>query len=235
MALIWPVAATKRPTHYGTCDRMQQQCTQLTIYSRLTLTAQYQGHKHNQVLAGALHRSQHQQILQVTVMKRMVHHVFTKHLLASNILVLFIPQNSAPIQLRFNMQAAQSVSRSRWGSLPSYLVDGARNKTPDVFSGSKHVRKGIWERWRSLDGREGDLPDVVLTGEPKDPFHLVQGHTPVWCAAEKSEDTQSKQQPTDAKGCNNQQKEKPGFPPGRNNHEALILSPWLGSIAPGTQ
>ena len=58
-----------------------------------------------------------------------------------------------------------------------YLVNGTRNKTVDVFVGSKDLWKCCAEGWSRLNCRERHLPDVVTVAETKDPLGLVHCHT----------------------------------------------------------
>ena len=58
------------------------------------------------------------------------------------------------------------------------LVDGAGHEAADVLARAKHVRERVGEGRRRLHGGEGDLPDVVVRGQPKDALDLVHGHAP---------------------------------------------------------
>ena len=63
------------------------------------------------------------------------------------------------------------------GNIQTYLVDGTRNETVNVFVGSKDLGESCAEGWGRLDSREGHLTNVVTVTESKDPLGLVHCHT----------------------------------------------------------
>ena len=59
----------------------------------------------------------------------------------------------------------------------SYLINGTRNETVDVFIGSKDLWESGAESWGSLDSGKSHLSDVVTITEAKDTLGLIHGDT----------------------------------------------------------